>query len=115
MASIELKITDKNGLTDEEIKQKINIYCKLIKQYNYNIEDFIIISMEVESDTMNSSFVEVQNMLVCIPKEFANTARRIVINFTWDNVQLLNEDGQLLCRTCGLGYDDIETPRFFVE
>lgn len=70
----------------KRLKKKMDIYYKLIKKYNYNTSDFIVTSMEVESDTMNSCFIEVQNTLVCIPKEFENTANKIVINFTWDNV-----------------------------
>ena len=115
MINKRFKVVNTNGFTEEEIKQSIDKYNKLVMEYNYNVEDFVITSLEIQEDTMNSCFIELRNDLVCIPKEFENTACTIVINFTCDNIQILDKDGQLLYRTCDVGYDDIELPKFFVN
>lgn len=101
---------DFNVNFEEAIKE----YSKLLKQYKYNAEGFYITSMVVENDSVNSSFHNVKNAIVCIPREFKDRAVKITCNFTCDKIQLLDRSYNVLLTTCGTGYDDIETPRFFI-
>ena len=99
---------------NNEVSINLKRYHDLLKKYNYNSEDFFIRFIEVEDDKMNDSFPTIEERLVCIPKEFKDSGARIIINFTCDNIQLVDNSGNLLCRTCDIGYDDIETPKFFI-
>lgn len=110
----------KNLIIEEGLEYNINFeavvkkYSSLLEKYKYDAEDFYITSLVVESDSMNSPFHSIENSIVCIPKEFKDRAIKITCNFTCDNINLLDREYNILLNTCGIGYDDVAIPKFFI-